>query len=57
MNEDIGIPLGFEQIQAADIPELATAALEESHGTYPVPEYMNQAECEAMIGRLILRPV
>lgn len=56
MNEEIGIPVGFEQIQASDIPELATAALEESHGTYPVPEYMNQAECEAMIGRLMLRP-
>lgn len=54
MNEQIGIPVGFEQIKATDIPELAEAALEESHGTYPVPEYMDQSQCEAMIGRLML---
>jgi len=53
MNEKIGIPVGFEQIKQQDIPELAAAALLESHGTYPVPEYMDQAQCEAMIGRLM----
>lgn len=54
MNEEIGIPKGFEQIQTADISDLADAALEESHGVYPVPEYMDKAQCEAMIGRLQL---
>ncbi|MCV6614040.1 MAG: iron-containing alcohol dehydrogenase [Cellvibrionaceae bacterium] len=55
LNQQVGIPTGFEQIQTADIPAMASAALTEAHGAYPVPEYLDQAECEAMIARLQLK--
>lgn len=53
LNDKIGIPKTLDKIQSQDVPALATAALQESHGTYPVPEYMDQAQCEAMISKLM----
>ena len=49
LNRDIGIPTTLAALREADIPALAKAALHEAHTGYPVPRYMNQAECEAMI--------
>lgn len=55
LNRDIGIPTHLAALREADIPALAKAALHEAHTGYPVPRYMNQGECEAMI-RQVLAP-
>ena len=49
LNEDIGIPTTLQALREEDIPALARAALQEAHTGYPVPRYMTQAQCEAMI--------
>jgi len=49
LNEDIGIPTTLQALREEDIPALARAALQEAHSGYPVPRYMTQAQCEAMI--------
>lgn len=49
LNDDIGIPTTLQALREEDIPELARAALQEAHTGYPVPLYMTQAQCEAMI--------
>lgn len=53
LNRDLDIPTHLAALQAADIPALAQAALHEAHTGYPVPRYMNQAECEALIRRVL----
>lgn len=53
LNQKIGIPATLDKIQSQDVPALAQAALLESHGTYPVPEYLTQAQCEDLIRGLI----
>lgn len=53
LNRDIGIPTHLAALQEADIPALAKAALHEAHTGYPVPRYMNQGECEALIRSLL----
>ena len=50
---DLAIPRQLDALQEADIPALARAALAEAHGGYPVPRYMTQAQCEALIGSLL----
>ena len=47
------IPTTLADLQASDIPELARTALKEAHLTYAVPKYMDQATCEAMIGKML----
>ena len=49
LNRDLNIPTQLAALKEADIPALAKAALHEAHTGYPVPRYLNQAECEAMI--------
>ncbi len=55
LNRDLGIPLYLDKLQEADIPALAKAACHEAHTGYPVPKYMTQKQCEALI-RLVLPP-
>lgn len=55
LNRDVGIPLYLDALQEADIPALAKAACHEAHTGYPVPRYMDQAGCEALI-RQVLPP-
>lgn len=55
LNRDLGIPLHLEKLQEADIPALAKAACHEAHTGYPVPRYMTQKQCEALI-RQVLPP-
>jgi alcohol dehydrogenase class IV len=50
---DIGLPTTLDALEADDIPELARAALREAHAGYPVPRYMNQAECELVIAKVL----
>nr|WHW29589.1 putative alcohol dehydrogenase [uncultured bacterium] len=55
LNRDLNIPTHLQALKDADVPALARAACHEAHTGYPVPRYMTQAECEAMI-RLVLPP-
>ncbi|MEH6577952.1 MAG: iron-containing alcohol dehydrogenase [Amphritea sp.] len=57
LNEQLGIPTEIDMLQRKDIPALAKAALKEAHYTYPVPKYMDRAQCEALIGKLMSDPV
>jgi alcohol dehydrogenase class IV len=54
LNQDLGIPTHLAALQEADIPALAKAACDEANG-YPVPRYMSQQQCEALI-RQVLAP-
>jgi alcohol dehydrogenase len=56
LNRDLGIPEHLEALREADIPALAKAACHEAHTGYPVPRYMTQAQCQAMIRRVLPRP-
>ena len=53
MNRRMNIPDGFEQIKEEDIPLLVKRALKEANPLYPVPKIMNEADCEAVIRRLM----
>lgn len=53
LNRDLGIPTTLAALQEADIPALARAACHEAHTGYPVPRYMTQAQCEALIRKLL----
>jgi alcohol dehydrogenase class IV len=55
LNRDLGIPAYLEALRAEDIPALATAARHEAEIGYPVPRYMTQGQCEAII-RSVLPP-
>ena len=54
LNDDLGIPRFLDALQDDDIPALAAAACAEAN-TYPVPRYMTQQQCEALI-RQVLPP-
>lgn len=55
LNRDLGIPPYLDKLQEQDIPALAKAACYEAHTGYPVPKYMTQKQCEALI-RQVLPP-
>jgi len=52
LNVLMDIPATIDKVEVADIPELSRRALAEAHGTYPVPKYMTNAECNALVGRV-----
>lgn len=54
LNRELGIPTHLAALKAADIPALAKAACKEGD-TYPVPRYLSQKQCEALI-RQVLPP-
>jgi 23S rRNA (cytosine1962-C5)-methyltransferase len=49
----IDIPDSLDALQESDIPAIAKQALDEAHVNYPVPRYMSQKDCEALLGRLV----
>ena len=53
LNADLNIPTVLDALQESDIPALAKAACFEAHTGYPVPRYMSQAQCEAMIRQVL----
>ena len=53
LNRKMNIPDGFEQIKEEDLPILVKRALKEANPLYPVPKIMNEADCEAVIRRLM----
>lgn len=53
MNEAFGIPTRLDALQAKDIPQIATAALQEARFTYAVPRYLDKKGCEALIAQIL----
>lgn len=53
MNRAMNIPDKFDCIKEEDIPTLVKRALKEGNPLYPVPKLMNEADCEAVIRRLM----
>src|SRR5512137_858981 len=53
LNRTVGIPEKLEALKAADIPEVARAAMVEAHRDYPVPKNMAPAEAEALLRRCL----
>lgn len=53
MNTRLGIPATLEALREKDIPALAQAACHEADTNYPVPLYLSQADCEAVIRQVL----
>jgi len=53
LNQRLGIPTTLEALREQDIPALAAAACKEALIGYPVPRYMDQATCEAIIRKVL----
>jgi alcohol dehydrogenase len=49
----IDLPDSLDALKQTDIPSIARQALGEAHLNYPVPRYMSQHECEALLTRLL----
>lgn len=52
LQTELGIPKTLSCIEAKDIKMLAKLALKEAHYFYPVPKYLKQNQCEALLTRL-----
>lgn len=55
MNERMGVPHGFTQIQEEDIPLLVSRALREANPLYPVPVIFNAKRLTEVVRRLRLK--
>jgi alcohol dehydrogenase class IV len=53
MNAQLGVPEGLDSLRSADISSIAKTALREAHYLYPVPKYMDQSQCEAILRRMV----
>ncbi len=53
LSRTVGIPSTLEALRAADIPALARAACHEADTNYPVPRVMLQADCEALLRKVL----
>ena len=53
LNKNMNIPDGFDMIQEKDIPIIVKRALKEGNPLYPVPKIMDEADCEAVIRRMM----
>jgi alcohol dehydrogenase len=49
LERKVGIPTTLAALREGDIPGIAADALAEAHLNYPVPRYMSQTECEALL--------
>ncbi|MCH9816512.1 MAG: iron-containing alcohol dehydrogenase [Actinomycetia bacterium] len=53
LNRELGIPTYAAPLLAKDIPEIAKRALAEADGSYPVPRYMDQQQCEELLAKIL----
>jgi alcohol dehydrogenase class IV len=53
LSRTVGIPRTLEALREADIPALARAACREADANYPVPRVMLQADCEALLRKVL----
>lgn len=56
LSRTVGIPRTLEALRPADIPALARAACREADTNYPVPRVMLQADCEALLRKVLPAP-
>ncbi len=56
LSRTVGIPRTLEALREADIPALAKAACHEADANYPVPRVMLQADCEALLCKVLPVP-
>jgi len=56
LNARLGIPSTLAALREQDIPALAEAACKEALIGYPVPRYMDQDTCEAIIRKVLPAP-
>ncbi len=56
LNQRLGIPTTLAALREQDIPALAAAACKEALIGYPVPRYMDQDTCEAIIRKVLPEP-
>jgi alcohol dehydrogenase class IV len=56
LSRTVGIPRTLEALREADIPALAKAACHEADANYPVPRVMLQADCEALLRKVLPVP-
>ena len=52
LNRGVGIPDKVGSLKAADVPEIARAAMIEAARDYPVPKSMSLGEAETLLARL-----
>lgn len=50
---EVRIPDTLDALERRDIPAIAAQALAEAYLSYPVPRYMHQEECEALLQRML----
>ena len=53
LSRHIGIPEKLDALRGGDVPLIADRALAEAQGFYPVPRYMDKADCEAVIRKML----
>lgn len=53
LNETIGIPVTLDKLKEEDIPKICKGALKEAHYLYPVPRYMDFAQCKQMVSLML----
>jgi len=54
MLNEYGISSQLDALKIEDVTEIALAALKEAHFNYPVPKYMDQTQCEKLIGQMLV---
>ncbi|OLQ73065.1 dehydrogenase [Photobacterium proteolyticum] len=54
LNKKLNIPNGFPELKAEDITLISQRALAEAHGTYPVPGYLSQSQCERLLKQFLV---
>lgn len=54
MKAAMDIPEQLDLLKKEDIPRIAQAAKEEARFTYPVPRYMNDSTCRAVISKMLV---
>jgi alcohol dehydrogenase len=53
MNADMSIPTTVKELRREDITLIASRALQEAHGTYAVPRYLDMSQAHALISALL----
>ena len=53
LQDELAIATSIPQLQKEDVKTLAKAALTEAHFLYPVPQYLNLAQCQQLINQLL----
>jgi alcohol dehydrogenase class IV len=49
----VDVPVTLDALRPEDVPRIARLALAEAHLNYPVPRYMGQADCEALLRKMV----